>query len=150
MTPLWIEDNPTVDSAPFVVKPGEAALVVATGLLAHRVRVSQEEFDEPQVACLSRLISSPVGVVKRVDVSPCPKCTGMFDFASTGGFPLVEVPVMVGGCRWTISACNNFRIIAIPGTYRFHLNDETAVGEAQIYVDIYKLEQLAPNIKPEF
>lgn len=149
MTPLWPEDNHTVDSEIFHVRPGEAALLVAAGLLAHRVRASQEEFDEPQSACLSRLVSSDGTVVKRTVTSPCPQCTGVLEYSSTAGSS-IEVPVMVNGCRWTISACNNFRILAVPGAYRLHLNDETAIGKAQIYVDIFKLEQLAPNIKPEF
>lgn len=149
MTPLWPADNHTVDSDIFIVRPGEAALLVAAGLLAQRVRTSEKDFNEPQYACLSRIVSTAGVVVARTVTSPCPACSGSLEYASSPS-ALVEVPVMVDGCPWVISACNNFRILAIPGTYRLHLNDETAVGESQVYVDIYKLEQLAPNIKPEF
>lgn len=149
MTPLWTDDNHTADSAAFTVRPGEAALVVATGLLPQRVKTDAKEFDSPQLACLSRLIPIAETTIRTTVVSPCPQCASSQAYERIES-STVEVPVLIDGCRWQIDACNNIRILALPGTYRFHLNDETAVGEAQIYVEIYKLEQLAPNIKPEF
>lgn len=144
---LWQPDNATLDSAPFTLKPGEAAILTATGFAKKRTKTTAEEFDSSQVACLHRLIAliSPSGVVTDEPSSLCDALSANI-YATT----IVDTAVRVNGSTLGLSKCNNTLVFALPGTYYFHLNDTTAIGAAQVWLDIVQADKLPAELLKDF
>lgn len=138
MIALWQPGNQTMDSAIFRVNPGQAVLLFATGFKPYKYRVSAQEARVPQEVCVNRMLfdSSDSRALVRCG------CDYVFDTTGIQLETLVDTPVFFNGCGWTLSACNNLRILAVPGYYRLHLNDATAIGDAQVYAEAYSLESL--------
>lgn len=139
MIPLWQDGNNTTDSLVFTLKAGEVALLVATGFEAKRVKTSASELDGPQFACLRRLIfDCEPGVI--VALEPCSYCDFMFEQGSMTKSIACDQGVYVNGNALGLSKCNNTMLLTVPGSYYFHLNDDTAIGQAQIWIEKYNVE----------
>lgn len=136
MIPLWKPDNETVNSDVFHVCPGSYAILFATGLKSKRVRASAEEIDGPQVICIERLAFPDAPVERGPKVPPAGACDYIEDWRAIE-VPVTTESVSVDGCCWSLTNCNNLMTISIPGSYRAHLNDATAIGKAQLYVERY-------------
>lgn len=143
-TPLWDDANNTLYSSHFFVKPGWSAVLFAVNLSEEKVRKSAAEFKGPQMACVEKLIYDCK--------HPEPKsgCCGICSGTRAVEAPEAELQAVdyVETCSlpWTLEPCRNIGIIGIPGVYRVRLNDATAVGTAQVYVEFYKHEAIAPQV----
>lgn len=151
LIPMWQDGNNTLDSLVFTLRPGEVALVVATGFAKHRTRTTDTEFDSPQIACLHRIILEPNLTSGVVALEPCSCCDFAYEFNPRAELVVVyDEPVYVNGRVFGLSKCDNTQVLALPGTYYFHLNDTTAIGNAQIWIDVFKPGTLPLNLLSGF
>lgn len=149
MTPLWDSENITQDSSIFEVKAGKALVLFAVGLLNDKA-VATGEFRGPQAVCVSKILYDVVENTRSVKAEPTSFCDCNFIHGSSQNvLSSVESLVNTNGCPWQLTPCNNIAVIALPGFYRLHLNDETAIGKAQVYAEQYDLYDLPANI-PSF
>lgn len=149
MIPLWEDGNNTPDSFVFTLKAGEVALLTASGFAARRVKTSASEMDGPQMACLRRLIFDCIpGEV--VALEPCSYCDFMFAQGDMTKSIACDEAVNVNGNALGLSLCNNTLLLALPGSYYFHLNDTTAIGQAQIWIEKYKADELPSALFEQF
>lgn len=135
--PLWASTNQTMFSSVFNVPPGKVCVLFASKLQRDKYRVDNSEFLSPQSVCVRRLVHSfdQVKFTRRSDCS----CDWIFDVDAYSA-DVVADEIVDTGCCWTLTRDNNLGIIAVPGTYRLELNDSTAIGEAQVYADLYSAE----------
>lgn len=142
--PLWDDANDTLYSSPFYVKPGWSAVLFAVGLSEEKVRKSAAEFKGPQMICVERLI------YECRDAEPLPDCCGICSQSRGPRAPeailVAEDYVETCSLPWALEPCRNLGVIGIPGVYRLHLNDATAIGTAQVYVEFYNHEDIAPQV----
>lgn len=129
--PIFDENSVEIQSGVFVINPGEVAILRAFGFADYADRVDTSTTRVSQSACLEMLLFKE---------NPLPRssgCQGDFiDWNDFIGLPLAAEKVRVGGCAISISKCHNLLLFNVPGTYRFTMNDDTAVGEARIYLQI--------------
>lgn len=146
--PLWQPDNATPDSSVFTIKPGEVAVFTATGFAKKRARTTAEEFDSPQLACLHKLIvlTNPDGEVIDEPSSVCDALSDSVVFTTT----VIDEPVRVNCSTVSISKCSNTLLWALPGLYHWHLNDTTAIGAAQIWMEIFQSSELPLGMLADF
>lgn len=154
MIPLWDEDNRSLISMAVEVKPGMAVLLFATGLEHYKVRQDSKTAKTTQRICVSRLLPEyhPVEAVT-VKAPAMSMCDCGFVFRCDATMEIIGVAeefIASNGCVWQLTALNNFRILAIPGLYRLHLNDETAIGKAQVYAEQYNLQDLPQQVPALF
>lgn len=147
MIPLWEPSNTSMDSSIFRVNAGQAVLLFATGFAAEKYRESASEVAAPQMACINRLLYSAANLSEHKTHKGCDY---VFNSLSIRPEQAEDELVVVNGCGWNLTACNNLRFIGVPGFYRLHLNDATAVGTAQVYADIYDAHNLPSQIAGMF
>lgn len=140
LIPMWQPTNNTPDSLVFTLRNNEVAMLIATGFAKKRARTTYSEFDSPQFACLHRLVFE-YNPKKPVVLEPCTCCDYMFEFSDEWS-TVYDEPVYVNGCSMGLSKCNNTMVLALPGSYYFHLNDTTAIGKAQVWIEVFKSEEL--------
>lgn len=148
MIPLWLPDNETQDSSVFKVQPGNTAVLVATGFERFRTNTDAKEFRSPQLACLHRLIFDyeQVGVGA---LEPRTACECVYEFTQT----IINVTDEVmrrSGCLVSIGGCDTTGLVALPGIYYLHLNDATAIGAAQVWLELIKNENLPLPLLKEY
>jgi hypothetical protein len=119
-----------VASKPFFISPGWMAEFLAFNFAQWRVRPSAACPLMEQQACLSRIIYKNFEPPE-ADVQPCGVLPDV-----TGYKPeiLAETRLVTEGCPWSLSACRNYRMLDLPGAYRFILNDPAAAGNVLIYM----------------
>lgn len=145
---LWQSDNDTPDSSVFTVRPGNAAILVATGFALKRTRTDPAEMESPQFACLHHLLF--VDKNSRIlALEPCSACDYVYDIIATD-VSAYDEPVYVNGQPWGLSKCNNTMLWALPGTYYLHLNDTTGIGKAQVWIEIIGIEKLPLSVLGDF
>lgn len=144
--PLWFPENETVDSSAFIVYPGKAVSLFAIGLERFKVKQDSQTATTQQAICVGRIVRDFVPPDKpRAVGPPVSACDCFIVDAPWNEVELVEELVTTPGeCPWQLTQCNNFRIIGIPGIYRLHLNDDTAIGKVQVYAEQYDLWMLPP------
>lgn len=145
---MWQPTNDTPDSLAFTVRIGETALLVASGFKRLRTCTSATEMQSKQFACLHRLIFE-YSAERPVALEPCTCCDYMYEHSSFSSI-IYDEPVMVNGKFLGLSKCDNTMLLALPGTYYFHLNDTTAIGTAQVWIEIYKTEELPLALLGDF
>lgn len=142
--PLWDDANNTLYSSHFFVKPGWSAVLFAASLSDEKVRKSAAEFKGPQMACVEKLVYNCKWPEPKAD------CCGVCSHVRELGLPEAELVAAdyVETCSlpWTLEPCRNLGIIGIPGIYRLRLNDATAIGTAQVYVEFYPHKAIAPHV----
>lgn len=148
LIPMWQPTNDTPDSLVFTLRTGEVALLVATGFAKKRTKTTATEFDSAQLACLHRLIfeHNPDNIIA---LEPCTCCDFMYEFNSRSSV-VYDEPVRVNGKTLGLSKCDNTMLLALPGSYYFHLNDTTAIGKAQVWIDVYKSGELPLELLGEY
>jgi hypothetical protein len=123
-------------SRPFFVSPGWHAEFLALNFAARLVRPDPELPMVAQAACLYRILYKEF-------VLPDPErdaCGGGFlDMARMQPEILAETPIITGGCPWSLSHCDNFRLLDVPGVYRLVLNDPEAAGTVSVYMTAHPL-----------
>lgn len=129
--PLYDEHSVAIESAFFYLNPGEVAIIQAFGFMDYKERPDTTTTLQAQQACLEMLL------FKEGVLPPRQECGGAaLDFNEYAGNLLAKEQVMSGGCAWTISKCDNIKLLDVPGSYRFIMNDSTAVGNARVFVRI--------------
>ena len=150
MYPLWSETNTTMFSSVFDVPPGKVAILFASGLKAEKVRVCPGEFKGKQTVCVRRLLYNfEPADYKEYLVDGLP-CGAIFDIDNVKAVNIVDELVHTCGLPWQMTVCRNVAVLGLPGTYRLELNDATAVGEAQVYVELVDADKLPPQIEALF
>lgn len=145
--PLWEEGNSTTQSASFSVASGKVVALFAVGLERYKVRESHSGVQDKQRLCVNRIISEYNEESVRVKLPPTSACDCfIFEASYMNEIALTEEPVVSGGKPWQLTVCDNFRIIGVPGVYRLHLNDDTAIGKVQVYAEQYDIQELPPQI----
>lgn len=132
----------------FTISAGEIALFTASGFAAERVRVSASEMVSPQVACLHR-IGIDYAEGQPLTMEPSSSC----DFAVVNSLVqsvIYDEPVYANGCTVGVSKCKNILLFGLPGTYYFHLNDTTAIGKAQVWLEVLKSKDLPLRLLDSF
>lgn len=105
------------------VKAGQIMLVKAFNFQS-QVADPGDQFDYPQKAVLYNILVRP-GAFGTKEHSFY-KCA--WESPNRKAEIIAEEKIMVNGCEWCMSACNNYRYVPGPGVYFFELNDLTAVG----------------------
>lgn len=147
MNKLWQKNNRTMYSSVFNVPAGYCVTLFATGLLDEKVRQSAEEFTVPQIVCVRRLVHE----YEKAQTILCEGCCGyIFDLANVRADTINDGLVSTCGRPWQLDPCRNIGIIGVPGTYRLHINDATAVGVAQVYADWYRASQIPSQVESLF
>lgn len=100
------------------------------------------------MVCLHRLIFE-YNPAKPIALEPCTCCDFMFEFSDSWS-TVYDEPVRINGKPVALTKCNNTMLLSLPGTYYFHLNDTTAIGQAQVWIDIYKKEELPLELLGEY
>ena len=140
--PLWSDSNSTLLSSVFIVPPGRAVLLFASGLLDERVRTSASQFKGPQAVCVER-------VVFGVDAPAVPASRDGCACVVDGSLPSAAMKafeqVQTCSLPWMLEPCRNIGVIGIPGTYRLRLNDATAIGTAQVFAEWFDFDAIAPQ-----
>lgn len=134
MIPLWETDSTSDCSSVFTIKPGEVGILLATGFEKYRFRT--EEGGEPyarQGACVHRYFADNSSLASS-GINPNAFCDYLFD-PNTIALDNVWVPIYKCGKSWFIHACDNLKIIGLPGMYQLCLNDSTAIGTAQVWFE---------------
>lgn len=135
---LWLSDSHSMNSDIFTVPPGKVCVLCAANLAKEKVRVTNAEFKTCQSVCVYRIVHTADAVLEQRG-SFCNWVVAAVDVSK-----VVDEILYTNGCCWELNNANNLRIIGVPGTYRLRLNDATAIGVAQVYADLYDVEQI-PN-----
>lgn len=144
LNPLWQPENNTLHSDAFEVKEGMAVALFAVGLEQFKVRQNSKEMQDLQRVCVSRILRdySEESTRKIGPAMNMCDCGFIFDATWQTEIELVEEVITSGGVPWQLTQCDNFRILVMPGVYRLHLNDDTAIGKAQVYAEQYAIENI--------
>lgn len=145
MRPLWQPANETQKSDVFCVCHGQVALLFATGLKSQKVRASSEQTAGPQLFCIKRLAFPNKEIARFLAAAPAGACDYVWDWRQISA-ETVEETVATHGCCWELTSCNNLAVVGVPGSYYAYLNDTTATGTAQLYIEYHKIEELDPRI----
>lgn len=150
LNPLWLPGNNTTQSATLEVEIGKAIVLFAVGLEKFKTRQDSREALDIQRICISRILldynPEPVATRKIGPAMNMCDCGFIFDATWPVEIEVIEEVVNSNGCAWQLTQCDNLRILAIPGMYRLHLNDETAIGKAQVYAEQYDIENIPRQI----
>lgn len=150
MTPLWDCENETQYSSIFTIKPGYVGLLIASGFEKYRYRASAEEAQALQGACVYKYMAFDSCHLDKAIV-PVSICDYVYDYSMVHTtFDEAWAPVNRCGKSWFISACDNIKIIGIPGTYQLYLNDSTAIGQAQVWLDTLPFDKIPVQVSDYF
>lgn len=144
--PLWPKGVTTLESALFVVPAGGAVVLTAVGFEQYKTQESGEAKTEQQ-ACVQRVLHEFTPDALRCCDGPC---EWIYVLSRPMAREISSEVVSIGGCGWSLSMCDNLRILGIPGTYRLELNDSAALGVAQVYAELYNIDQIAPQVVGPF
>lgn len=134
--PLFTELSTSVDSPFFTIVPGEIAMLQAFGFAEYKSRASKAELLVPQVACLEMLLFEE-GVLPPHQFGDC-TLYSLNDFYTK---VLARETLQRNGCSYELSSCNNIMLLNIPGSYCLTMNDETALGQARVYLRVFTHEE---------
>lgn len=144
---LWPDSNTTAQSEYFVVLPGMAVSLFAVGLERCKVRENAQQVQDKQRICVSRVIRMYSEDTVRVKMPPTSICDCfVIEATYMNEIKTVEDTVTSYGKPWQLTQCCNFRVIGVPGIYRLHLNDDTAIGKVQVYAEQHDVHHLPPQL----
>lgn len=144
IVPLFDAGNATTQSAVFKVEVGKAIALFAVGLERYKVRQDSRTMQDLQRICVNRILQEYNPESYTMVEVPGDLCDCRFVLMPSWGkaVTIVEETVTSDGCPWQLTSCNNFRIVVVPGLYRLHLNDDTAIGKVQVYAEEFDLANL--------
>lgn len=144
LEPLFDERSTKLESRYFRVFPGEVAVIQAFGFAEYKTPVPGE-FKAHQAVCLEQVLFK----VEPLPEKPCGTCGGgIIDITKHKGEVLAYETVRSNGCGVSMDLCNNILLWNIPGSYRFVLNDQSAIGQVRIYLRIITKDEFPWNIAP--
>lgn len=127
-SPIFDEHSTSVSSKPIYIAQGDIGIFQAFGFADYREPATDDEAEVPQLACINMLL------LKEVDLPNFDYCcSSEIDLSKLAGVVMVEETLISDDCKFSLSACNNYMMINIPGSYRFVLNDDAAIGVVKIY-----------------
>lgn len=135
-TALFSPESKSVESPAFYVSAGTIVQLQAFNFMNFASRADKSERQVPQVACLEQILFKQ-GVRLDLPVSDPTSGPQLFDLRQYSTEVLAKNQVIIHGCPLSIGACNNQIFLNMPGAYRFVLNDQNAVGIAQLYMRVY-------------
>lgn len=144
-TELWSPTNKSLFSSVFTVPQFKVCLLFGANFKLEKYRVDSSEFASPQAACVRRVLHG--------FTAPEPSresCGWVFDIDSVRADKIVDEVVTTCGAPWQLTLCRNIGIIGLPGSYRLELNDATAIGELQIYAELYEANSFPSQLKDLF
>ena len=150
MYPLWSETNTSLYSSVFTVPTGKAAILFATGLLPEKVKVCAGEFKTKQTVCVRRLLFDFEPTEFSAYMVEGLPCGAIFDIDKVKAVNIVDDIVRTCGLPWQMTMCRNIALIGVPGTYRLQFNDATAIGEAQVYMELVDANAIPSQIENLF
>lgn len=142
---LWPSTNTTLFSSVFTVPQFKVCLLFGTNFKLEKYRADASEFVSPQAVCVRRVLHG----FTAPEVSSG-SCGWVFDIDSVRADMIVDEVVTSCGAPWQLTLCRNIGIIGLPGSYRLELNDATAVGELQVYAELYDANSFPTQIKDLF
>lgn len=134
--PLFTEMSVETGSPFFHVFPGEVALIQGFGFQPYKTRLDSSERQVSQTACLEMIIFKE-GVHISRDATMCT----VMDLEHYKTEILAIETMRMCGCTYSISRKNNIMLLNIPGSYRFVMNDDAALGNARIFLRIFTKEE---------
>lgn len=147
IVPLWTPENTTLHSSVFEVHAGKAVSLFATGLEQWKVREDSAMPQTPQMICVSKLLRQYKDEAAKQIGPAMTVCDCGFVFEATWPVEIQLIEEVVRTrCAWSLTRCNNFAILAVPGLYRLHLNDDTAIGKAQVYAEQMDIQDIPPQL----
>lgn len=150
--PLWSESNKTLYSSVFTVPPGKVCVLFAARLQKFKYRENNEDFLSPQTVCIRRLVHDfDANAFSKCATKGDCSCNWVFDLSETFEFVIADEGIQT--CKsscWALTEGQNLGVIGIPGTYRLELNDATAIGEAQVYADLYDAKNFPSQVSSLF
>lgn len=142
-TTLFNDKSTSVESPCFYVAPGFVVQAMSFGFMEKASRADATELQVPQVACLQQVLFAED---VKLDVpeleSGCGCAPKVYDRVTK---ILAVEDVSLNGCNIALSSCNNHMLINLPGSYRFVLNDQTALGIVRIYLRMYSADEFPWN-----
>lgn len=142
MIPLWGPKNLTQQSTVFHVRPGQVAMLVASGMTKYKFQGAGES-RQRQTFCVYRVLAD-YDIMQPAGVTAGSFCDQVFDMATV---PADVVYVPTG---WQLTCLANTKIIGLPGSYQLELNDATAIGTAQVWLEILPMEKIPPQMADAF
>lgn len=142
MTPLWSPKNLTQKSCVFHLRPGEVGMLVASGMEKYKFRVENEP-QTRQTICVWRVLAD-YDTVQPAGITAGSFCDPVFDMAA------VQSDVIYVPTCWKLTCGANTGIIGLPGSYQLELNDATAIGAVQVWLDILPMEKIPPQVASAF
>lgn len=140
--PLFTELSVKLDGTFFHVFPGEIAMIQAFGFMSQKSRADKSEQAVQQVACLEMLMFKE-GFIERPNDTRC----RIYDLDQYRTELLAREVVRINGCPVRISKSNNLLLLNIPGSYCFHMDDPTALGQVRIYLRKFSKDEFPWNSK---
>lgn len=138
-TTLFSEKSSSAESPCFYVAPGFVVQAMAFGFMDKASRADKSELQVPQAACLQQVLFAED--VKWDVPEPADGCSCAPKIYNRTTKIIAVEDVYINGCCCTLSACNNHMLINIPGSYRFMLNDLTALGVVRVFLRMYSRDE---------
>jgi hypothetical protein len=136
ITPLFDTDNMRSESEIFQLFPGWIAILSIHGFPDIPVPGAPGEFYALPGICLHRILLS--SLPEELADNPC----GVVAFSKPEIVIIADDEVTTDGCPWRMDACDNLRLLAVPGVYYFVLSDPALAGQVQAYVKFYHSNEL--------
>lgn len=136
---VFDSDSTSAYSRLFYVFNGEIMVLRAFGMQDNIDRVDNSVPVTPQRICANMVLLGE-GVSLERDASFA------LDPLQYEGEVIAEELIYTNGCPWMIEKCNNLSFIDVPGTYRFFLNDPTAVGKVFLYFNIIRKAEFLRHV----
>lgn len=139
---LFDHASTSQESRVFAVFPGRAVVLSGFGFSKKQNVVAEGKPIQSQKAIIMKL---------SFDGSVFPEgCTCEGELPDLSGIVRYQYVEDVTSCGlWHLSACQNLRILSVPGTYRLRLNDPGAIGNVTVILNEYLNSELGyqpPNM----
>lgn len=141
--PLFDENSLSLQGDFFHVFPGEVAQIQAFGFADWKSREDSSTRQVPQVACLEMILFKEVVIPDNTDGD----CTHIYSLDRFKSAVLAIETVRRNGCTFSVSKCDNMLLLNLPGSYRFVMNDLSALGTARIYFRVFNKDSFPWNSK---
>ena len=139
---LMDENTKEIESQCFSVTPGTIVEVLGFGFADEAMKIDIKERTIPQAAYLEQLLFRESVRNPRLEhVQEIREGVTIYTLDDFYASIKEHDFVRVNGCCQSISKCNNIMLIAVPGDYRFVLNDESAIGTVRLYMRVYNKDE---------
>jgi hypothetical protein len=135
--PVFDGDSADAVSGVFWISEGWVAELMAFDFRDTRVSPEPGRPSVTQAACVRRVLLKGFEPPEPENLP----CGVIPDISGYRAEILADGPLVTDGCAWGLSACDNYRLLDIPGGYRLALNDPGAVGQVRVYMVAHPLRE---------